>query len=270
MAEQGEDVVVVEGDEVTPEGVGIETKEDALKLADVEEIARKMGWSEKDKFGGNPDKFIDAVEYVKRTPNRNQLLSRQLKDMTNVVSELKRHNERVYKAEVSKLTREIEELKTQRKDAIKDGDIEKVEAIEQQIVNIRDSAPARPEPESEAPSPDFTVWLEDNSWYHENAEMKKFADDAGLVYKGKIPYPEILKKVRKLMEVEYPEKFSKKKKELPGASVEGASRSVNTKKMFSKTDLNESQRGIMKQFVRANVMTEAEYIADLVKQGELS
>ena len=241
---------------------------EVLSADEVKEIAKKLGWSEKGKFGGDPSKFIDAAAYIKRAPVKNQALNRQLKEMTNVVSELKIHNERVYKSEVARLTKEIDDLKAQRKVAIEDGDVDKVEKIEKQIDEIRESAPA-PAPAVQA-NEEFDEWIEDNAWYKENEDMRKFADETGLVYKGKMPYGDILKRVRKFVEAEFPEKFKAKQKVLPGASVESSSRPAASKKAFTKADLSESQRGIMKQFVRAEVMTEAEYIADLVKQGELS
>lgn len=232
----------------------------------VKEIARGMGWIDPKNYKGDPDKYVDAETYIRKTHDINHGLRKQIKEITNVVKELKLHNERVYKAELKRLETEIAELKAQRRAAIEDGDVERVEKIEKQIDDVKASVDINP-PVSQT-NPVWDEWIEENPWYDTDKEMRKFADEAGKEYAG-LPFDKILKLVRKDVMAEFPEKFKKPEKTRPGASpVESGARRTASKTP-TKADLTPTQRNIMNQFVRHGVMTEAEYIADLVKRGEI-
>lgn len=232
----------------------------------VKDLAKELGWNEN--FDDNPDKFVDAATFIRRSRDINSGLRKQIKEITNVVSELKTHNERVYKAEVQRLTEELTTLKAQRKTAIEDGDVERVEKIESKIEDIKEKTPPPPAPVSNTV---FDEWVEDNPWYRYDDDMRKFADKAGLEYEG-LPFQKILKLVRKDVEAEFPDRFGRNKskaQDRPGASpVESGSRRTSAKSR-SESDLTAAQKNIMNQFVRHGVMTKAEYIADLVKRGEI-
>ena len=232
----------------------------------VKELARGMGWIDPKNFKGDPDRYVDAETYIRKTHDVNQGLRKQIKEITSVVSELKTHNERVYKAELKRLESEIADLKAQRRSAIEDGDVDRVEKIEKQIDEVKASADIRP-PTQQA-NPAWEEWVEANPWYDSDKDMRKFADEAGKEYEG-LPFEKILKLVRKDVMAEFPEKFEKPERKRPGASpVESGTRRT-AGRTKTKADLNSEQRKIMSDFVRHGVMTEAEYIADMVKRGEI-
>ena len=265
---------VAEIDEGEGQNEGQETLQDQTS-DEVKELARKMGWSDRGKFGGDPDKYVDAATFIRNTHSINTGLRKQVKDITHVVTELKLHNERVYQAEVKKLTQEINELRSQRKSAIADGDVDRVEQIEQEIQNKHEQV-AAPSIQKSPDEPNllFEEWAEDNQWYRKDQEMREFADKEGLKLKGRASFDVILETVTAKVQAKFPEKFVGKAAPSPqkqGASpVEGGSRRPSSSKTFSKADLNYEQRTIMKQFAAHNVMTEAAYIADLVKRGDIS
>ena len=236
---------------------------------EVKKLARGMGWVDGKNFKGNPEAYVDAETFIRKTHDVNTGLRKQVKEITNVVSELKVHNERVYKAELKRLEKEITDLRAQRRTAIEDGDVERVEKIEQEIDEIRGTAEIHP-PATPPTNPVWTAWVEENSWYDEDKEMREFADEAGKEYDG-LPFEKILKLVRKDVMAEFPDRFGsdKTKPKRPGASpVESGARRAASKTR-TRADLSPAQRNAMNQFVRAGVMTESEYIRDLVKMGEI-
>lgn len=250
----------------------------------VESLARELGWSPQKDFKGNPDDFVDAATYIRRSKEiaeakNNQIgsLKKQLKDISLVVNELKNHNERVYKTEVKRLEGELNTLKAERKVAISDGDVDKVEEIERKINDLNVDAnqvltsaknEEKPDPDS---NEDWVEWKKDNSWYGNDDEMTKFADNFASRYEG-VDFKRILKIVRNEVERIYPDKFSgKEESKTKGAlnPVEPGARKVASKSRFTKSDLTPAQRAIMGKFVRQGVMTEEAYIKDLATMGEL-
>ena len=243
----------------------------------VKELARELGWN--DKFDGDPSEYVDAATYIRRSKDINEAkrsqisgLKKQLKEINNVVSELKTHNERVYKAEVKRLTQELDELKAQRRSAIEDGDVDRVEKIEKQMAETHDLVTEAKPTADKVSDSSWNDWVDANPWYKEDDEMRVFADKAGLEYEG-LPFDKILKLVLKDTKAEFPERFGAKakttEKKTAISPVESGSRRVSSGKSKTESDLSPAQRSVMNQFVRQGVMTKAEYIADLVKVGEL-
>lgn len=261
-------------------GAGAETK-GAIKDETpdiVKELARELGWN--DKFDGDPSEYVDAATYIRRSKEINEAkrsqisgLKKQLKEINNVVSELKTHNERVYKAEVKRLTQELDGLKAQRRAAIEDGDVDRVEKIEKQMAETHELVTESKPAAEKVSDTVWSEWVEGNPWYKEDDEMRAFADKAGLEYEG-LPFDKILKHVLKDVKAEFPEKFggvkAKATEKKPAISpVESGSRKISSGRTKTESDLTPAQRSVMNQFVRQGVMTKAEYIADLVKVGEL-
>jgi len=252
----------------------------------VDSLARDLGWTPKDEFKGNPEDYVDAATYIRRSKDiteskNNQIgsLKRQLKEISSVVQELKTHNERVNKTEVKRLEGELEVLKKERKVAITDGDVEKVEEIEQKIsvlhtdasdtlkaVNKKDESTEVPE------NTDWVAWKKANSWYGTDDEITAFADKFALKYEG-APFKRVLELVREEAERVFPDKFPKNDKAENKAAinpVEPGTRKSSTKTRFTKADLTASQRAIMGKFIKQGVMSEEDYIKDLATMGELT
>lgn len=256
----------------------------AEESTSVESLAKELGWTDKKDFKGNPDDYVDAATYIRRSKDiteakNNQIgsLKKQLKDISVVVNELKTHNERVYKTEVKRLEGELNALKAERRVAISDGDIDKVEEIEKKITELHTDAnqalndargESRPDPDSNV---DWVEWKKSNGWYGEDDEMTQFADNFAKRYEG-VDFKRVLKIVRTEVERVFPDKFDKDDKPANKAAsnpVEPGTRKTATKTRFTKADLTPAQRAIMGKFVRQGVMTEEAYIKDLATMGEL-
>jgi len=256
------------------------------KQSTVDSLARELGWTPKDDFKGNPDDYVDAATYIRRSKEiaeakNNQIgsLKKQLKEISSVVNELKTHNERIYKTEVKRLESELESLKSERKVAITDGDVDKVEEIEKKITELHSdaadslkAAKSTTEAPAAEPNKEWISWKKENAWYGSDDELTDFADKFAAKHEG-APFKRVLELVREEAELMFPEKFPKAEKEkmrTPASSVESGTRRSSPKSRFTESDLTPAQRAIMGKFVRQGVMTKEAYIKDLATMGELS
>ena len=274
------DEEVVEEKEVEKQPEGGEQKD----TSDVEALAVKLGWNPN--YDGDERAFVSAEDFILRSKEIQNTMSKQLKGTKREIDELKRgigmlksHNETVYKVQVKALKSKIRELQTQRKEAVEDGDSSAVTMIDSQIKEINDIPESLPQDQMQPTPPEMVAWMEENEWYTDNEDMKSYADYQGQFnpeLKG-LPFPKLLKEVAKLVKTKFPEEFPAEKATVPGkadkpkvAAVEGAtgrrSGKVTTKNKFS--DLSREQQDIAKHLERNSIMTVEEYIADLEKIAE--
>jgi hypothetical protein len=247
----------------------------------IEIIAKEMGWVSKEDFNGEKTDYVDAETYIRRgrdiQDNMRKSLKeqrQQLNDMAESIEALKSHNERVYKTEISKLKAQLTTLKSQKKEAVEDGNVEKVNEIDEQIDYIKGSIdtkePEKSEKVNEKPelTPEFKKWLNENPWYETDDEMAAVADNIAREYKG-ISFQRLEKLVDKKIKEVFPDKFSSSKTSQQTdtvSRVEGSSRKQSGAK-FTETDLSDSQKSIMNQFVRQGIMTKKQYIEDIASMA---
>lgn len=257
--------------EATPEA-----KAETPELTETEIKASEQGWVPKDEWveaGGDPSEWRSAREFV----DRGELLKtihntrRDLKQTQNAMSALQRHHQYVYE----KAHRQaIEDLKMQKRQAMREEDFDRAEAIEEQIEEIttthQQEAQALQQEQaavSAQPPAEFVAWKERNTWYDGDLDMQEFADAAGIAYAKRNPKAEpsvVLKHVEERVRRAYPEKFGPQRKAAPSptASVD------RTPRRTTKSDdieLDDNERSIMNDLVRNKVMTEAEYKAEIKK-----
>jgi len=162
--------------------------------------AREMGWTPKDKFRGNPDKWVSAEEYVERGYHvmpilranndrlKNDLLTRdmeigtlrqQLATTNTIVKDLQGHFDEKLQAELAAQRRS---LKADLKEAVSDRDVDAELEIRDQLDALTEAerkaqerakqnkdklttaAPKDSDPQPEL-SPEFMEWKKENSWY---------------------------------------------------------------------------------------------------------
>lgn len=241
----------------------------------IEALASEIGW--------RPDGALSAKEFILKSRDIQDTMrthiqdqKKQLSELGMSVAELKAHNERVYKAEVSKLTAELADLKKEKRAAIEDGDADKVDELDTKISGVQEAI-AAPKPESKPAAEDnpaLTKWLQENPWYDTDPEMATFADAVAAQNPG-APYERVLKLASLKAREMFPDKFAHSgtppaantppsKIRTPASPVEGAGRRAAATP-FTKADLTPDQINIMNQFVRQNIMTEQAYIADIAK-----
>ena len=253
----------------------------------VEELAAQLGWRA-DHVG---EDAVDAVTYILRSKDIQKAMSKHNKDLKenlstvqSSINALKEHNERVYQADVKRLTAEIDALKKERKSAIELADVDKVEELDAQIEEKKKdiAAPKISASKSDAgavENPVYDEWIQDNQWYVEDDEMAQFADSVAQNYVG-APLPRIYALVRQKVQEVFPEKFATKNtstttttKEVvkpigPVSPVDKGSNNKGASNSFTKADLTPDQVSIMNQFVRGGIMSEEQYIKDIASMQE--
>jgi len=251
----------------------------------IEDLATQIGWNAN--YDGEDS--VDAATYILKSreiqdtmKDHNTDLKTQLAEMKNSINDLKNHNERVYRTDVKRMQNELNSLKIQKREAVELADIVKVDEIDKQIDDLQRDLDKPEIKETVSSNPVFDEWIKDNQWYLNNPEMATYAETIAEQYEG-APLDRIYKIVRqKTMEV-FPENFNDKKtvltnKETNQSDNEGkaigpkdpveAAKNNKTKSNFTKADLTPDQIAIMNQFAKLGVMTEEQYIKDIVKMHE--
>ena len=211
--------------------------------------------------------------------DHNKDLKNQLADMKESLEALQIHNERVYRAEVSRLEAELADLNQKKDAAIEVGDVEEVKNIDKKIDSVKTTI-AEPvvKPQKSTSNPAYDAWIKDNKWYIEEPEMAAYADQVAQQYIG-APADRVYTAVRNKVAELWPDKFNTAVNSVNPKStvtkpivapnpVEGGHKQPTSGK-FTKVDLTDSQRSMMTQFAKMGIMTEAQYISDIAKlQGE--
>jgi ribosomal protein L17 len=248
----------------------VEKKEEKAEEKEVnyEEIASSKGWKPKNEYDGPAGGWIGAEEFVKREPlfERIKGQTKSIKEMQKTIEAMATHFQKDKAAAIKKA---VDELKSQRREAIKEGDVEKVEEIDKNIVEHEQAKQSVAEPQ-EVPQV-MKEWLKGNDWFDKDMEMRIDAIAINQGYLAK--YPNDLEgslrdtdvKMRKL----YPDKFKTTKKETasPVESPSGESKGGNK---HSISRLSPDQKLVYEQMVkRHKIVTHEQYFNDLEEIGEL-
>ncbi len=253
----------------------------------IEDLASQLGW----KPDHNGENFVDAATYILRSKeiqdsmkDHNKDLKSQLHNLQGSVDALKEHNERVYKAELSRMQGEIARLKKERKAAIETADVDKVDELDQEISGLEKNLNAPQPKPGPITNPIYDEWVKDNTWYLTNNEMAAYADTVAQQYAG-APLERLYPLVRQKVAEVFPEHFQQSNTHQPGTLANPGKPEIKTKPVgpaspvergqkgsqnnsFTKADLTPEQMSIMSQFVKSGIMTEEQYIKDIAKLQE--
>jgi len=263
---------------------------------EVESLAMKLGWNPDHK--GLDREFVDAETFIMRGREIQDTMRKQIKNQGTQITELgthlstgienlRKHQEKVHKADVARLNTEIVGLRKERRAAVKEGDADLVDDLDGRIDDLKEAAKEEPIPTvvpTQAPNPDFVDWHEKNPWFQGNSkihqEMTLFANTLADQNAG-LPYSRMTAHIDTKMREHFPEQFDAPKKEPKVedkkeeknepkvAAVESGGKKSGTKHKFTQTDLSDGQRKIMDELVKMKVITKEDYIQDLVDIGEL-
>lgn len=255
----------------------IEVKQDEVQVTEPDAIeveARNSGWVPKEEFHGDPHKWVDAGEFMRRAPlfEKIDLQTRELKELKRGLDALKQHHSQVRETEYK---RALADLKAAKRDALIDGDPDKVIEIDDKLEAVKEAqkqfaaeqmVEAQRAAAPDNVHPEFAAWTKRNSWYETSRPMKAFADALGIELRASGMAPsEVLRQVEIKVKEEFPNKFRNPNRDKPGA-VEGAQPkgNANTGK-FTEASLSADEKRIMNTIVRTGAITKEQYLADLKK-----
>lgn len=253
---------------MTEEVTGSESlQEQNTEVDPVEAKALEKGWKPKDEYNGDADKwrsaevFLALDEPLKRIEHQ----SKEMKQLRQALEAFKEHHTKV---ETVAFDRALKSLQAERKQAMIEGDTEKVFELEEAADQVKEQKRALAEtakrPAVQEPAvlnPEFVEWQGNNQWYQSNKAMTAAADTYGteLHAQGYTPN-QVLRKVEEYIKQEFPHKFTNANSS--GASkVEGGTRGGS--RSSSGPALTQEQTDIMRKIVKTGVMTEAQYRAEL-------
>lgn len=226
--------------------------------------ALDQGWVPKEDFQGDPERFVDYGEFVRRGELFRKIegQSKEMKDMKRALQAMAKHNADIAKVEYE---RALKDLRSQKREAIAEGDADRVVDVDEQIDLVKEQQKQLQQQQIEQVrqdviNPEFAAWTAKNQWYDNDRRMRSFADNLGvqLAQEGLSP-TEVLKEVEKEVKQRYPEKFRNPNRDKPGA-VEGVSARANTGNRDSGPDMSDEQKRIMDTIVKSGALTKEEYL----------
>lgn len=199
-----------------------------------EDRALTMGWTPKEQFKGDPDKFVDAETFVKRgeeflpfvKANNKRLeaaLDRQTKETEKLKTTLAQFSEHHSKTEAKAYERAMRELQGQIAASAAAGDVQGVMNATDELSELRAEAKAgNTAPVQADEPPELTEWKAENKWFGTDKALTAATIAMGEEavsdgFSGKA----LIKEVDRRLKAEFPNKFENPNRKLPGA-VEGS------------------------------------------------
>jgi hypothetical protein len=246
------------------------------EVSPIEQEALDQGWMPKEKWvesGKNPDDWRGAKEFKERGEFFKVInsLKRDQKQTKAAHDALVRHHQYVFeKARIQA----IDDLKKERRQAMRNEDLDRVEQIEDQIekeqsqfAQERAQLAASQQAAAQAgPPAEFEAWKSTNTWYDTNQELREYADDVGIAYIARYPTAkpdEVLKVIDTKMRKQFPDKFGARRASPSPTAV--ADKTTRVSKRTDDVTLTDLEQEIMQTLVKSGDMTEAQYKAEIKK-----
>lgn len=265
-----QEIVAQEATDVADTDTDTNQESSQTEYSDSELKALDHGWKPKEDFDGDDTKWVDANEFNRRGElfEKIDVLNRENKETKKALKMLQEHHTKVRDTEY---TRALTNLKAEKKSAYEEGNADRLIELDDEIADVKAAQKVEQQAVQQQvnqPDPRFTQWVERNSWYAQDTELRSFADAAGTSYANANPNKdpsEVLDYVTSKIKKAFPEKFTNPNRNKP-SNVEGGSPTSNSnggKK--SSYQLTEDESRVMNTFVRQGIMTKEEYI-DQLKQ----
>ena len=239
----------------------------------VEQEAMAQGWRPKEEFEGDPERFIDAGEFVRRGELFSKIdhQNKELKQLRNAMDQFKQHHAMV---EQKAYERAVADLKKQRKEALAEGDVDQYDHIDNQLEALKDQREAElvraaQVAQQNAPQvdPAFTAWVAKNPWYTSDVTMAGAANAYGMdLARQGLPPLEVLKRVEAHIKQEFKHKFTNPNREKPSAVESPGVRGTGAKTKYQPSEM---EKRVGQNLVRSGAFEKVEdYYAELEKMGK--
>ena len=233
------------------------------------DTATERGWKPLEEYDGDPAEWVDAKEFVKRAPLYDRLKNqgKKLKEQEKALHDMAGHIDKVAEASYK---RAISDLQREKREAVNDADMVRVEEIDREIDQIKtDMTPVKP---ANKVDPLIIEWVnkEENKWFNENPDMATFAisyQESLFKRNPQMSMETSLDEVGKAIKRAFPEKFTNPARKSAPSVESGTVQVPAGKKVFSFKDLNDEQRSIASRFERMGIMSKDDYVKSLAENG---
>ena len=273
VEDEVEEVEIVEEEPEVDESEGNDPDPDA-------EIAQQSGWRPKDEWDGDPDEWVSAREFNRRGELMRKIhnQNRQIKQLDGVVNTLANQQKKIFGAGYEKAKRE---LKSQLREANKEGDDATAEVIEERLEQLetaaqQDARALNVQPTQPQVAPEFEPWVNRNTWFKDRPEMRAYAEVIGLRYAQDNPDAtnnQVYEHITKEVKTRFPERFGTVKKQSsgrPGSPVESGDNLTSNRggPTVSRVSLTAEEKDVGRTLVKRGLYKNMnEYAADLKKYG---
>lgn len=232
------------------------------EYTEVEVEAMEHGWNPE---GVEGKRTLTAEEFMDRQPLYDDIrsLKKQLRKTQDGIEAMKKMQDGIRQRAAEEA---IAKLKADKRTALEDGDFDAVMDIDDKIAAEKAAKDAEPQT-NEA----FEEWVDNNDWYHQNEEMREYADMIGTGYvaqKGdKTPPAQVFAYVEQEVKRRFADKFENPRRKAPqlaesAAAGRGSGGTRSSGAKHKAAELPETDRQIMRTIVRSGAMTEAEYLKE--------
>ena len=235
--------------------------------------AKRQGWVPQDEYDGPSEKWVDAETFVKKGKEINALLrkdneflKREISEMKSTMMEFKKfsadNEKRAYE-------RALSELREQKKQAVSQGDGDKLLEVDDAIEELKEQR-ARESQEAKKTTnqidPSFVEWNDENKWFGKDTELTEEANLIGETIKRRQPTligREFLDEVTKRVKKMYPEKFTNANRDKPSPVEATTGNKMSAKSgKHSFNDLPPEAKSACIKFEKQKLLTREEYIKD--------
>jgi hypothetical protein len=256
--------------------------------------ASRKGWQPKHKYKGPEGGWKDAAtfladgaKYNSRLQDELAQVKRELADFKGTAKQFADFQQRQIEARDAQINDLVRDLKRQQREAIRNGDDDAADAIDDRIGILQDEhqkvksdlektkQPGDPQAANRPPvvnedgttsDPVVTAWIEDgNTWFRESRPMREYAFatanelmSAGETKRGRA----FLDLIREKMEEAFPLKFQNSRNDPTrrGNMTEAGSGGSGGNRTYTVNDLPEADRELMKVGIRQGWTTEAQFV----------
>ena len=232
-------------------------------LSDVELEAVDHGWTPE---GVEGKRNLTAEEFMDRKPLYDDIrnLKKQTRKLQDGLEASLKMQQGIREREREKV---IQELNAKKREALEENEYDQVMEIDKELLAVH----TQEEEPIVNTNADFDVWVDENEWYHQNTEMREYADMIGAGYFAKhpkAPMKEVYEFVGKEAAKRFPDELgggnSNRRRQ---SAVEGAgqgrvgSSGGGRPTKYSVNDLPEQDREIMNTILRAHPkMSKQDYL----------
>lgn len=250
----------------------------------VEEEAKRFGWKPKKDYAGNDTEWHSAKEFMDRY-SLFAKIKNQGRDLNKLTDTIDTMNKMITRRTRTELNSKQSELSIQKREAIEEGNVDRVTELDRQLDNIKEESTAVPMEQSNAVNdivhkqPAITEevkkFMEKHStWFGQEGRLNGVATNSAVKIDKDymIEHPEWsethrLKMVERDMQEIYPQLFTRDPVYNSGAVEKGTSYSTGKKKRFSINDFSNAEREAIITMAQSAGMDVQVYVDQLISEG---
>ena len=239
---------------------------------DYESHARVQGWSPKDQWKGDPEKWKDAETFVKVGQSMQSMLKDRTERLTQELKDQKDANARTTKmfANLSKKAKDdaLREIRDEQKKALEDDDDTRYDELEGKKTKVHEDFKVEPQQQREDPL--IAAFKAENSWYGSDHLMTQKAGEYSqkMASQG-LSVADQLKETKRYMVHEFPQSFENPKRQA-AQTVSTASPPSNAKKSRTISDMKPADQKMARDAAAACGMDINEYVKECFQMENLT